>query len=102
MATQRAVTVERCEPGRFAAVNQRGGRVMFGTGTDGDFTPTELLLAAIAGCTAIDVDILTSRRRESDSFVVEIGADKIRERGRQPAHRHRGAVPRDVPGRSSG
>ena len=63
-----------------AAVNQHGGRVMFGTGTDGDFTPTELLLAAIAGCTAIDVDILTSRRaRESDSFVVEIGADKVRD-----------------------
>ena len=79
MATQRAVTVERCEPGRFAAVNQRGGRVTFGTGTDGDFTPTELLLAAIAGCTAIDVDILTSRRAESESFVVEIGADKVRD-----------------------
>ena len=60
MSKQRQVTVQRLSPGRFAAVNQRGGTVSFGRGEDADFTPTELLLAAIGGCTAIDVDILTS------------------------------------------
>ena len=79
MATQRQVTVERIGPGRFAAVNQRGGTVSFGTGEDADFTPTELLLAAIGGCTAIDVDILTSRRAQPTSFQVDVGADKVRD-----------------------
>jgi putative redox protein len=79
MTTHRQVTVERIAPGRFAALNRRGGKVSFGTGTDADFTPTELLLAAIGGCTAIDVDILTSRRAESESFYVDVGADKIRD-----------------------
>ncbi len=79
MTTHRQVTVERIASGRFAALNQRGGKVSFGTGTDADFTPTELLLAAIGGCTAIDVDILTSRRAESESFYVDLDADKIRD-----------------------
>jgi putative redox protein len=81
MSTQRQVTVQRLSPGRFAAVNQRGGTVSFGRGEDADFTPTELLLAAIGGCTAIDVDILTSRRAEPTSFEVELSADKVRDDG---------------------
>jgi putative redox protein len=79
MPTSRQVTIERTAPGRFAAVNQRGGKVAFGTGEDGDFTPTELLLAAIGGCTAIDVDILTSRRAAAESFSVDVGAEKVRD-----------------------
>ena len=79
MTTHRQVTVERVDAGRFAAVNARGGKVAFGMGTDADFTPTELLLAAIAGCTAIDVDILTARRVAATSFEVDIGAEKIRD-----------------------
>jgi uncharacterized OsmC-like protein len=63
----------------FAAANSRGGQITFGTGSGTDFTPTELLLAAIGGCTAIDVDILTSRRAEPDSFQVQVDADKIRD-----------------------
>jgi uncharacterized OsmC-like protein len=73
------VTVERIAPGLFTAANARGGQLRFGTGSDSDFTPTELLLAAIAGCTAIDVDILTSRRAEPDSFQVRADADKVRD-----------------------
>lgn len=43
----------------------------------------ELLLTAIGGCTAIDVDILTSRRAEPDPFAIEVGAEKVRdEKGR--------------------
>lgn len=77
--THRSVSVDRLAPGRFAAVNSRGGRIAFGTGSDGEFTPTELLLVAIGGCTAIDVDILTSRRAEPESFEIVVDADKIRD-----------------------
>jgi uncharacterized OsmC-like protein len=78
-SAHRAVTVERITLGTFAAVNTRGGRVTFGTGSGTDFTPTELLLAAIGGCTAIDVDILTSRRAEPDHFELRVDAEKIRD-----------------------
>lgn len=71
--------MERIGPGRFAATNSRGGRVAFGTGDGPDFTPTELLLAAIGGCTAIDVYILTSRRAEPDAFAVAVDATKVRD-----------------------
>jgi len=75
----RTVTIERIASGEFAAVNSRGGKVMFGTGSGSDFTPTELLLAAIGGCTSIDVDILTSRRAEPEGFEVRVDADKVRD-----------------------
>jgi putative redox protein len=75
----RTVTVERATQGAFTVTNTRGGQITFGTGGGAEFTPTELLLAAIGGCTAIDVDILTSRRAEPDSFRVRVDADKIRD-----------------------
>ena len=78
-SSHRAVTVERITRGVFTVTNTRGGQLRFGAGRDSDFTPTELLLAAIAGCTAIDVDILTSRRAEPESFQVRAEADKIRD-----------------------
>jgi len=71
--------VERIAPGVLTVTNTRGGQIRFGTGGGTDFTPTELLLAAIGGCTAIDVDILISRRAEPDSFQVQVEADKIRD-----------------------
>jgi uncharacterized OsmC-like protein len=77
----RSVTVERVAPGVFTVTNTRGGQLMFGTGSGTEFTPTELLLAAIGGCTAIDIDILTARRAEPDTFQVQTEADKIRDRG---------------------
>jgi uncharacterized OsmC-like protein len=73
----RSVTVERVAPGKYSAVNSRGGRIAFGAGSGAGFTPTELLLAAIGGCTAIDVDILTSRRAEPDRFEVQVDAEKV-------------------------
>ena len=72
------VTVERIANSMFTATNGRGGQIAVGTG-GGDFTPTELLLAAVGGCTAIDVDILTSRRAEPDTFEVQVDADKARD-----------------------
>lgn len=77
--THRAVSIERTGKGRFAVTNSRAGRLIIGTGDDADFTPTELLLAAIGGCTAIDVDILTSRRAEPTEFEVQVDADKVRD-----------------------
>jgi putative redox protein len=78
-STHREITVERIASGVFTATNSRGGQLEFGTGSGTDFTPTELLLAAIGGCTSIDVDILTSRRAEPESFVVRVAAEKIRD-----------------------
>jgi uncharacterized OsmC-like protein len=78
-STHLDVTVERISGGSFTVTNSRGGRITFGTGSGTDFTPVELLLAAVGGCTAIDVDILTSRRAEPDSFQVQAEADKIRD-----------------------
>jgi putative redox protein len=78
-SSHRNVTVERVAAGRFEAVNARGGRIRFGTGGDDEFTPTELLLIAIGGCTAIDVDILTSRRAEPATFDIAVDADKVRD-----------------------
>jgi putative redox protein len=75
----RSVTVRRVASGRFAVRNDHGGEIAFGTGDGPDFTPTELLLAAIGGCTSIDVDILTSRRAEPESFEVRVDAEKIRD-----------------------
>jgi len=82
MATEtkhRSLTVERVAAGKFAAINSRGGRISFGTGSGEEFTPTELLLVALGGCTAIDVDILTSRRAEPDAFEIAVDADKVRD-----------------------
>jgi putative redox protein len=75
----RSVTVERTSSGRFSLTNDRGGKITIGTGDDADFTPTELLLAAIGGCTAIDVDIFTSRRAEPERFEVVAGGQKVRD-----------------------
>ena len=75
----RSVTVERTAQGVFTAANTRGGQLTFGTGSGTEFTPSELLLAAIGGCTAIDVGVLTSRRAEPDRFQVQVEADKVRD-----------------------
>lgn len=77
--SRRRVTVERADTGHFRVANERGGQVAIGTGGDTDFTPTELLLAAIGACTAIDVDVLTARRSEPNSFSVQVDATKVRD-----------------------
>ncbi|WP_280266045.1 OsmC family protein [Nocardia wallacei] len=73
----RSVRIERTAPGRFVATNPRGGQIVFGSGDDADFTPVELLLAALGGCTAIDVDIATARHAAPDEFAVAVSGDKI-------------------------
>ena len=79
--THRTVTITRTSAGRYTAVNGRGGTLRFGTGEVNDFTPVELFLAAIGGCTAVDVDIFTTRRAEPESFVVQVDGEKIKDSG---------------------
>jgi putative redox protein len=76
----RAVRLERIENGRYVITNDRGGQITIGTGQATDFTPVDLLLAGIGGCTAADVDALTSRRAEPGSFEVLVDADKVRDK----------------------
>ncbi len=73
----RSVRLERLAAGRYAVTNPRGGTVRLGRGADEDYTPVELLLAAIAGCTAVDVDEVTSRRSEPESFIVDCEGVKV-------------------------
>jgi uncharacterized OsmC-like protein len=77
--SKRAVSLHRTGSQTYQVRNERGGQISIGSGGDTDFTPVELLLAAIAGCTAIDVDILTSRRAEPTSFDIESSGDKVRD-----------------------
>jgi putative redox protein len=73
------VTVDRLGGQKYQASNARGGQVRMGTGGDADFTPVELMLAAIAGCTSVDVDIVTSRRAEPERFGVTAERDKVKD-----------------------
>ncbi len=72
------MTIDRIENSRYTVTNERGGSITIGSG-GADFTPVELLLAAIGGCTGIDVDILTSRRAEPDSFQIQVDGTKVRD-----------------------
>jgi uncharacterized OsmC-like protein len=76
---ERSVRLTRIGQHRFKAINQRGGVLPIGTAEDPDFTPVELLLAAVAGCAALDVDFITEKRSAAESFVVCVGADKVRD-----------------------
>ena len=58
-------------PRRDAVVGQGGA--------DESFSPVELLLVAIAGCGAIDVDFITAKRAEPTRFDVRMTGDKIRD-----------------------
>lgn len=78
-STLRTVELTRIGEGRYKASNVRGGVLPIGSGDDPDFTPVELLLAAIAGCSAIDVDLITGKRAEATSFDVHAEGDKIRD-----------------------
>ncbi len=78
--TLRSVDITRIGPARFKATNARGGETFFGTGgEDPDFTPVELLLAAIAGCSALDVEAITHKRTTSTRFDVRAEGEKVRD-----------------------
>ena len=77
----RSVEIERTSVGQYDVRNVRGGVLPLGSGDDERFTPVELLLAALGGCTGIDVDLVASRRAEPTRFVVRVRGDKVRVEG---------------------
>jgi putative redox protein len=77
--TRRSVTLRRTSLGHYEVRNARGGTMTVGAGGGADFTPVELLLAALGGCTGADVDHITSKRAEPESFVVQVTGDKVRD-----------------------
>ncbi|QIK76475.1 OsmC family protein [Nocardioides piscis] len=78
--TLRSIELTKIGDARFKATNARGGETFMGTGgVDPDFTPVELLLAAIAGCSAMDVDLITTKRAVSTKFEVAAEGHKVRD-----------------------
>lgn len=77
----REVNVQRTESGKYTATSAASGAsIEFGQG-EGLLSPVELLLAAIAGCSSIDVDVATTRRSEPEKFDVLASGYKISEDG---------------------
>lgn len=60
--------------------NAAGVEFDFGRG-EGLLSPVELLLAAVAGCSSIDVDTVASRRTEFSDFRVTAEGRKVEEDG---------------------
>jgi putative redox protein len=79
--TERSVHLERTAPLQFRVINRQGSSMIIGNGDLDAFSPVDLLLAAIAGCTAMDVDAITGKRAEPEHFEVDIRADKIKDAG---------------------
>jgi len=76
--TLRYVELTRQGKARYVATNRRGGTLEVGEG-DETFTPVELLLTAIAACTAMDVDYIVGKRAEADFGRVRSSARKVRD-----------------------
>jgi putative redox protein len=81
MDTHRSVSIDRVASSTYTVTNARGGQITMASGGGPEFTPVELLLAAIGGCTAVDVDLVTSRRASPVEFAVEVGAEKVSDGG---------------------
>lgn len=78
--SRRSIGLTKIGEGRFKATNDRGGETFLGSGgEDPDFTPVELLLAAIAGCSAIDVDAITGKRAAPSRLEMTMSGDKVRD-----------------------
>ena len=80
------VTLTRRDLMAYTATNGRGASIE--VGGQGNFSPVELLLAAIGGCTAVDVDVMTSRRAEPEAFEVEVSGSKSTEGGNHMTDLH--------------
>ena len=75
----RSIQMRRTGTGTYLVTNARGGTMSIGSGESPDFTPVELLLTAIGGCSAIDVDFITSRLSEPTEFTVTTEGEKLRD-----------------------
>lgn len=76
----RSIELTRIAENHYRAEAPSGASVEFGRG-EGLLTPVELLLAAIAGCSSIDVDTVTSRHTAPTRFAVRAAGEKLDEDG---------------------
>jgi putative redox protein len=76
---KRWVRLERVEEGVYRATNPRGVELTFGSKHEQGFSPVELLLAAIGGCSAVDVDVVTGRHADHERFEVDVEAEATRD-----------------------
>ncbi len=76
---ERTVDITRTERGVYEAVNRHGVKMVFSHDGEKTFTPVELLLTAIAGCSGIDVDFITGKRAEPTSFKLHMSGEKVRD-----------------------
>jgi len=75
----RTVDLSIMGEGRYKATNRRGGVLPISSGDDPDFTPVELLLAALVGCGAVDLDLITGKRAPFASFAARAEGHKVRD-----------------------
>lgn len=73
----RTVQLERVSDLSFTATNAHGATINIGNSSENTFAPVELLLAAIGGCTAMDVDYATNRHAEPTDFTVVVNGNKV-------------------------
>lgn len=76
----RSVSIERVGLKHYRATGANDATLDFGQG-EGLLTPVELLLAAIAGCSSVDVDVVTSRKSEPENFTVTSSGVRVDEDG---------------------
>lgn len=76
------VTLDWLEDEHMEAHNEQGGSIRIDGSTEiggieGGMSPMQLLLAAVAGCSTIDIiGILKKQRQELDNLHVEVDANK--------------------------
>ncbi len=70
--------VRRSAPAKFVATNARGAEITIGRSQDGaDFSPVELLMAALGACAGLSADDVVSRRLGSAAPIgVVVEAEK--------------------------
>ena len=75
------VTVDLAKVGEhlFQATNARGATITIGDGAGTEFTPVELLLAAMAACGSLDIDYITGKRAPFASFAARATGLKVRD-----------------------
>lgn len=77
--TSRRVSFTRQSLGSYVATNDKGATLRFGVSSNETFSPVELLLTAIAGCSGMDLDYPTSRRAEPLRFEAVSEADYVKD-----------------------
>ncbi len=76
--TLRSIDLSYVDEHRFRATTATGATIDIGEGGD-LFSPVELLLAALAACSALDVEYITTKRAPFESFLARSQGDKIRD-----------------------